>query len=129
MEKSPLDFVLRSNTASVLINRWIFRQKQIGSDRKDCEMFKKFLVTRGFQQVHGIAYRKTFASVINLTALRLFLASVAVEDLKIREILVKTIFLYGGLDAHVLIEQPKGFVNQEETNRVCKLQETLCVLK
>lgn len=78
-------------------------------------------MSRGFQEHHGIDFDENFAPVVKFTTLRTFLAVVAVEDLELQQIDVKTAFLNGDRNEDIYMEQPEGFVNHQYPQHVCKL--------
>jgi len=53
----------------------------------------------------------------------------AVNNLKIKQIDVKTAFLYGNIDTKIYIEQPKGIGAIRELYKVYKLNKALYSLK
>ena len=68
-----------------------------------------------------------------MTTLHLVLGLVAVEDMELFQINVKTIFLHGDLDDDVYMKQPKGFiikfVHLTKGALVCRLKNALYGLK
>ncbi|GJR66856.1 retrovirus-related pol polyprotein from transposon TNT 1-94 [Tanacetum coccineum] len=65
-----------------------------------------------------------------MTTIRLVLSIIAVEDLHLEQLNVKTSFLHGDLDEDIYMTQPKGFQSVEkEENLVCKLKKSLYGLK
>ena len=66
--------------------RWVFKIKDNGR-------YKTRLVIRGFEQRYRIYYTDTYASVVNLTTIRVLLAVVTYLDLHIHMLDVKTAFL------------------------------------
>lgn len=94
--------VPRSHTACVLSNRRVFRRKHIVLDHgREGVKFIARLVTSGFQQVGGINYIETFAFVVRVSTLRLFLSIEATENLELDQINVKTAFLNGDLNEEI----------------------------
>ena len=63
----------------------------------------------GFTQVYGQDYQETFAPVTRLETLRLLLAYAVQEDWEVRQIDVKTAYLYGDLDEEIFMEAPDGY--------------------
>ena len=61
-------------------------------------IYKARLVVKGFRQVQGIDYDKTFSPVAMLKSIRIILAIAAYFDYEIWQMDVKTAFLNGNLD-------------------------------
>ena len=53
------------------------------------------------------------------------LAIVALRNLEIHQMDVKTAFLNGDLDEEIYMEQPEGFVAPGQEKKVCKLVKSL----
>ena len=84
---------------------------------------------RGFEQREGLDYNDTFASVVKPMSYKLLFAIAAAKDLEIKQIDVKTAFLYGDIDVEVYVEQPEGFGEIGKSDKVCKLNKALYSLK
>ncbi|GJV21385.1 zinc finger, CCHC-type containing protein [Tanacetum coccineum] len=93
------------------------------------DKFKAQLVIQGFRQKEGIDYFNTYAPVARITTIRLLLALVAIHNLVIHQMDVKTAFLNGDLDEEVYMKQPEGFVMPRNGHKVCKLVKSLYRLK
>ncbi|GJQ90180.1 zinc finger, CCHC-type containing protein [Tanacetum coccineum] len=89
------------------------------------DKFKARLVIQGFRQKEGIDYFDTYALVARITTNRLLLALVAIHNLVIHQMDVKTTFLNGDLDEEVYVKQPEGFVMPGNERKVCKLVKSL----
>ncbi|GKB83840.1 retrotransposon protein, putative, ty1-copia subclass, partial [Tanacetum coccineum] len=76
-----------------------------------------------------IDYEDTFSPVEDIRAIRILIAIAAFYDYEIWQIDVKTAFLNGYLNEEVYMEQPKGFVNPNYPNQVCKLKHSIYGLK
>ena len=64
-----------------------------------------------------------------MSTIRLVLEMVAVENLHLEQLDVKTAFLYGDLEEDLYMIQPEGFTVQGQENLICKLRKSLCGLK
>ena len=53
----------------------------------------------------------------------------AVENLHLEQLDVKSVFLHGDLEEDLYMIQPKGFIVQGQENLVCKLKKNLYGLK
>ena len=58
-----------------------------------------------------------------MSTIRLVLGMVAVENLHLEQLDVKTSFLHGDLKENIYMSQPKGFIVQGQESLVCKLRE------
>ncbi|KAJ9557778.1 hypothetical protein OSB04_012392 [Centaurea solstitialis] len=91
--------------------------------------FKTRLVAKGFTQTHGIDYDETFSPVAMLKSIRILMAISAYFNYEIWQMDVKTAFLNGKLTEDVYMEQPEGFEDPKNPNKVCKLRKSVYGLK
>ena len=106
----------------VIKNRWVFDLKPDG--RK-----KARLVAKGFSQVEGIDYDEIFSPVVRFETVRMMIALAALKDWHISGLDVKTAFLYGELDEELYMEQPEGFKDPKNKNKVMRLKKAIYGLK
>ena len=66
---------------------------------------------------------------MRFTSIRLILAIVASMDLELHQMDVKTAFLNGHLEEEIYMQQPVGFVNEGQENKVCRLLKSIYGLK
>ena len=118
--------VVRLEGTDIVSCRWVFniKYKLDGS----IDGYKARLVVRGFTQSYGIDYEETFSPMTCLNSIRIILSVVVNYSWDIHQLNVKNAFLYGNLTEQVYIEQPPGYVAQEENN-VCHLKKTIYGLK
>jgi hypothetical protein len=90
---------------------------------------KACLVAQGFSQVEGLDFRKTFALVARLEAIKIRFAFAASKGFKLYQIDVKSYFLNGVIQEEVYVRQTSGFENPKYPNRVYKLSKALYELK
>ncbi|GKC42680.1 zinc finger, CCHC-type containing protein [Tanacetum coccineum] len=88
--------------------KWIFKRKMKVDGTID--KFKARLIIQGFRQKEEIDYFDTYALVARITTIILLLSLVAIHNLVIHQMDVKTTFLNGDLDEEVYMKQPEGFV-------------------
>ena len=67
--------------------------------------------------------------MVKIVSIRIVLALVALFDLELQQLEVKTAFLHGDLDEEIYIEQPEGFVQHRNEKFVCRLKKSLYGLK
>nr|GFA45128.1 retrovirus-related Pol polyprotein from transposon TNT 1-94 [Tanacetum cinerariifolium] len=127
----PLEQVIRNPSQSVRTRR------QLESDGEMC-MFaltnnvirnKSHLVAKGYAQKEGVDFKKSFAPVARLEAVRLFIAYDAHKSFTVYQMDVKTEFLYGPLKEEVYVNQPDGFVDPYHPDKVYRLKKDLYGLK
>ena len=87
------------------------------------------LVCKGYAQEEGLDYGETFPPIARMEGVRTLLAYVAYKGFKVYQMDVKSTFLNGILEEEVYIEQPKGFVDENNMDKVCKLHKALYGLK
>ncbi|RVW38125.1 Retrovirus-related Pol polyprotein from transposon TNT 1-94 [Vitis vinifera] len=109
-----------------LHNKWVYRIK---NEHDGSKRYKARLVVKGFQQREGIDYTEIFSPVVKMSTIRLVLGMVAVENLHLEQLDVKTAFLHGDLEEDLYMIQPEGFIVQGQENLVCKLRKSLYGLK
>ena len=80
-------------------------------------------VCKGYAQVEGIDFEKTFSLVARMEAIWLLLVYVCSKNIKTYLMDIKPSFLNGELEEDVYIEQPEGFQLSENTDYVCKLKD------
>ncbi|KAJ9536512.1 hypothetical protein OSB04_un000306 [Centaurea solstitialis] len=107
--------------------KWVFKKKTDMDG--NVHTFKARLVAKGFTQTHGIDYEETFSPVAMLKSIRILMAISAYFNYEIWQMDVKTAFLNGKLTEDVYMEQPEGFVDPKNPNKVCKLLKSVYGLK
>ncbi|KAI5343667.1 hypothetical protein L3X38_011543 [Prunus dulcis] len=107
--------------------KWVYKTKLNldGSVQKN----KARLVAKGYSQKPGIDYNETFAPVARLDTIRTLIALAAQKEWNLYQLDVKFAFLNGVLKEEVYVEQPQGFVKENEEIRVYKLNKALYGLK
>ncbi|KAI3677547.1 hypothetical protein L6452_36813 [Arctium lappa] len=76
--------------------------------------YKTCLVAKGFAQPKGIEYDDIFAPVVQHTSIRVLLALVAILDMELEQLDVKTTFLHGDLEETIYMKQPEGFISNNK---------------
>jgi len=109
-----------------LHNKWVYRIKK---ERNGNLRYKARLVVKGFEQRAGIDFTEIFSPVVKLTTIRAVLSIVAVENLHLEQMDVKTAFLHGELDEEIYMQQPEGYAKASKQSLVCRLKKSLYGLK
>nr|GEU86284.1 copia protein [Tanacetum cinerariifolium] len=90
---------------------------------------KTRLVAKGYRHEEGIDFEESFALVVRLEAVQMFIAYAAHKNITIFQMDVKTAFLNGPLKEKVYVRQPEEFIDPEFPNHVYRLKKALYGLK
>jgi len=91
--------------------------------------FKAHVVAKDCTQIEGIDHKETFSHVVRFDSIRLFLALVAHLDLGLFWIDVKTNFLNGNLEEGIYMDQPIGFISNDQDDKVCHPKKSIYSFK
>ncbi|GLI71656.1 hypothetical protein VaNZ11_016937 [Volvox africanus] len=91
--------------------KWVFKS-EFDADGK-LERHKARYVAKGFKPVENVDYSKVFVPTPTQTTVRAFLATAAAEGMDVHHLDVCTVFLHGGLEEVIYVEQPLGFETGE----------------
>ncbi|KAH9762165.1 hypothetical protein KPL70_000710 [Citrus sinensis] len=135
--REEIDSLVRNQTWILVPNpgnrkivscKWIFKKKE-GILGVEDSRYKARLVARGFTQKEGIDFNEIFSPVVKHSSIRILLAIMALFDLELEQMDVKTAFLHGNLEEKILMSQPEGFEEQGHEEYVCLLKRSLYGLK
>jgi hypothetical protein len=91
--------------------------------------YRARIVAKGFRQEYGVDFNEVFSPVVKKTTLHFLLSVIALEDLELLQIDLKTAFLLGDLDEEIYMEQPQGFASPGREHLACRLRKSLYGLK
>src|ERR1700752_4112245 len=117
------ELVERPKGRKLVSCKWVFKVKHNVDGTVD--RYKARLVARAFTQTEGVDYHETYAPVVKMTSIRVLLSIVAIHDLELHQMDVKTAFLNGHLEEEIYMQQPEGFIARGNEHLVCKLKRTL----
>ena len=86
-------------------------------------------MVKGFVQKKGIYFDEIFSPIVKMTSIKTILSLVAVEDLHLEQLDVKTTFLYGDLEEEIYMYQAQGYELKGKKKLVCRLKKSLYGLK
>jgi hypothetical protein len=90
---------------------------------------KEGLVAKGYYHKEGIDFHDIFSLGFKSVSIQIVLALVALLDLELEQLDVKTAFLHGYLDEEIYMEQPQGFVQNRIKKFFCRLNKSLYGLR
>nr|GFA76831.1 retrovirus-related Pol polyprotein from transposon TNT 1-94 [Tanacetum cinerariifolium] len=88
--------------------KWLFKNKH--DEEKTVIQNKSRLVVRGYRQEEGIDFKESFAPVVRMEAIRIFLAFAAHKSFNVFQMNMKTAFLHGTLKEGVYVVTPPNWV-------------------
>ncbi|KAH9723411.1 Integrase catalytic domain-containing protein [Citrus sinensis] len=128
VEAESQDAEVTEGNRKIVSCKWIFKKNE-GIPGVEDSRYKARLVARGFTQNEGIDFNEIFSLVVKHSSIRILLAMVALFDLELGQMDVKTAFLHGNLEEKILMSQPEGFKEQGHEEHVCLLKRSLYGLK
>ena len=90
-----------------LSSKWPFKRKRKVDGSVD--KYKARLVIKDYKQIEGLNYFDTYYPMTRINSIRMVFAIVALRNLEVHQMDVKTAFINGELDKEIYMEQPKGF--------------------
>ncbi|KAG8477010.1 hypothetical protein CXB51_030151 [Gossypium anomalum] len=108
--------------------KWVFKKKE-GTPGVEEPRYKARLVAKGYSQIPGVDFTYVFSPMVKHSSIRALLGIVAMHDLELEQLDVKTVFLHGELEEDIYMQQPEGFIVSEKENYVCLLRKSLYGLK
>nr|GEY91209.1 retrovirus-related Pol polyprotein from transposon TNT 1-94 [Tanacetum cinerariifolium] len=88
----------------VISCKWLFKVKD-GIPGVESNQYKARYVVCGFDQREGIDFNEVLSPVVRHTSIRVLLSIVALQDLELEQLDVKTRFLHGHLEEEIYVEQ------------------------
>ncbi|GKF52503.1 retrovirus-related pol polyprotein from transposon TNT 1-94, partial [Tanacetum coccineum] len=111
----------------IIALKWIYKVKL--DEYGDVLKNKARLVAKVYHEEEGIDFGESFAPVVCIEAIRIFIANAASKNMIIYQMDVKTAFLNGELNEEVYASQPEEFVDPNHLTHVYRLKKALYSLK
>ncbi|KAG8486285.1 hypothetical protein CXB51_019701 [Gossypium anomalum] len=108
--------------------KWVFKKKE-GTLGVEEPRYKTRFVAKGCSQIPRVDFTDVFSQVVKHSSIRALLGIVAMHDLELEQLDVKTVFLHRELEEDIYMQQPKGFTVSEKEDYVCLLKKSLYSLK
>ncbi|KAG8479428.1 hypothetical protein CXB51_029898 [Gossypium anomalum] len=89
--------------------KWVFKKKE-GTPGVEEPRYKARLVAKGYSQIPGVDFTDVFSPAVKHSSIRALLGIVAMHDLELEQLDVKTAFLHGELEEDIYMQQPEGFI-------------------
>src|SRR5699024_8186819 len=115
ISKKVYERVSLSPAMRVLDTKWVFKLKEAGTE---FQRFKARVVVRGFRQIEGIDFQETYSPTVDAGTFKLILTIAVNEGHFIKQLDIRTAFLYGILEETIYVHPPKG---KEDPGFVWKL--------
>jgi hypothetical protein len=107
-------------------SKWVYKKK---IEANGDETYKARVVAKGYAQVAELDYNDTYAPVVRIEAVRVFLALVSFLNLYCIQGDFVTAFLNSNSDIVLYLTQPEGYVNKRLRHLVLRLNKSLYGLK
>ncbi|KAG8496781.1 hypothetical protein CXB51_008001 [Gossypium anomalum] len=119
-QKQTWDLVKLPKGKKTVRCKWVFKKKE-GTPGVEEPKYKARLVAKGYSQVPGVDFTDVFSPVVKHSSIRALLGIVAMHDLELEQLDVKTAFLHGELEEDIYMQQP-GFYSFRKRG-LCLLAE------
>ena len=117
----------RPPNTNIVGNKFVFKIKRNSDGTVD--KYKARLVAKGYTQQEGVDFFSTTSPVAKFNSLKNVLSIAAINDYEIDQMDVSTAFLIPELKEDIFMEQPKGFEELGQENKVSKSNKSLYGLK
>ncbi|KAF5458948.1 hypothetical protein F2P56_022940 [Juglans regia] len=101
--------VPRTPSMHVIGSKWVFKSKLKPNGSLD--RLKAHLVAKGYHQIDGVDYTKTFSPVLKPGTIRMIITIALVQKWSIRQLDVKNALLHGLISEDLYMQQPPRMVD------------------
>lgn len=120
IEKNQIwDLVILLKGKNAVGLKWVCKMKY--NFDGSIQRYKECLVVKGYSQIHGIDFEKTFSPIARFETVQVFLALGAKLKWPIYQLDIKSAFLNGVLQEEVYVFQLEGFLIKDSEDKVYKL--------
>nr|GEZ76707.1 DNA-directed RNA polymerase subunit beta' [Tanacetum cinerariifolium]GEZ76715.1 DNA-directed RNA polymerase subunit beta' [Tanacetum cinerariifolium] len=137
-EETPYELWMGETRSSSRLDEEVVQDKRqrdindLHDERQDQlkeKEYKARLVIKGFRQHKVLDYFDTYLPVTRITSIRMILAIVALKNLEVHQMDVKTAFLNGYLEEEIYMNEHESFIALGQEGKVCRLVKSLYGLK
>ncbi|KAG8481032.1 hypothetical protein CXB51_025772 [Gossypium anomalum] len=125
---SPQYSIAKIELEEKLNSKEVFKKKE-GTLGVEEPRYKARLAAKGYSQIPRVDFTDVFSPVVKHSLIRALLGIVAMHDLKLEKLDVKTAFLHKELEENIYMQQPEGFTVLDKEDYVCLLKKSLYDLK
>ncbi|KAG8472564.1 hypothetical protein CXB51_034519 [Gossypium anomalum] len=108
--------------------KWVFKKKE-GTPGVEEPRYKARIVAKGYSQIPRVDFIDVFSPVVKHSSIQALLGIVAMHDLELEQLDVKTAFLHRELEEDIYMQQLEGFTISEKEDYVCLLKKSFYGLK
>ncbi|KAG8498690.1 hypothetical protein CXB51_005073 [Gossypium anomalum] len=94
--------------------KWMFAMQEEMESLHKNKTWDLVKLLKGYSQVPGVDFTDVFSPVVKHSSIRVLLGIVAMHDLELEQLDVKTAFLHGELEEDIYMQQPEGFTVSEK---------------
>ena len=103
--------------------KWVYKTKF--NENGEVDKYKAQLVAKGYTQEHEVDYTEVSAPIARLDTIRVVISLAALKEWTIYQLDVKSPFLHGELSEEVFVEQPPGYEQKGNEQKVYRLKKAL----
>ncbi|KAG8481085.1 hypothetical protein CXB51_025838 [Gossypium anomalum] len=111
------------------LKKWMFVMQEEMESRHKNKTWDLVKLPKGYSQIPRVDFTDVFSLVVKHSLIRALLGIVAMHDLELEQLDVKTAFLHEELEENIYMQQPEGFTVSEKEDYVCLLKKSLYSLK
>lgn len=110
MKNQTWELVELLASKSMVIYKWVYKAKE--EMKGKIEKYKARLVAKGYTQTARVDFDETFSLVAKMNIVRIVIALATIQNWKISQLDIKSVFLNGELEEEVYTKQPKGYIKE-----------------